>query len=98
MKRGFSRQLFDDLRERRYNVARNKQAGADPDRLKRATFFVVATFPVLSLIALLASYAAVYAARVEQGGKWSRESPSHIRSPRLDYFGWEYMAIIMNPT
>lgn len=50
----FSLKLFGVLRER-YSGAREKLAEADPDRLKRATCFVVATFPVLSLIAFLAS-------------------------------------------
>ncbi|KAH7709874.1 hypothetical protein AAVH_22839 [Aphelenchoides avenae] len=54
VKRGFTHKLCDALCQRN-DVARNELADADADRLKRATCFVVAIFPVISLIAFLAS-------------------------------------------
>ncbi|KAH7709873.1 hypothetical protein AAVH_22838 [Aphelenchoides avenae] len=64
-------------------------AGAEPTRLKLAIYIVVVAFPVLSLLTFLASYGAVYATRVEQGGeyiKWSLNCSAS--SPTVTFWSW----------
>ncbi|KAH7695173.1 hypothetical protein AAVH_37772, partial [Aphelenchoides avenae] len=87
VKRRFILKLCDALCQRN-DVARNELADVGPDRLKRVTCFVVATFPVISLIAFLASYASVYTTRTEQGVyiKWSLNCSAS--SPERAFWQW----------